>query len=147
MNFFNAIKLSTETKQLASVFSYLQQKAVTSSTEQELIFDLKNHTYSYNSTKNKYYTHALSKSIEFGFIPNVIGPPGKPKNIIKKVSTFQKKKLGNPVVRFLPDGNANPGTIYLVDKNKKYMQALTCSVELSSCARVYRYINNKWVSV
>ena len=144
MPFFNLIILNKETELMASTFSHLQQKAITSNITLELIFTTTANKYTYQTTSQKTYTHILPKPIQFGFRDKTLGPPSNHKNPILKSITFKRKNIKGPTVSFFPDGNISAGTVYLIDKNKKYMKALTCSVEETSYLRIYDYINNKW---
>lgn len=145
MNFVNSVIMSHETKKLASTFSFLQQRAMTTNTKSEITFDLSNDSYTYQTTNNKTYTNKLPRHIQFGFVPNTMGPPASPKKPIKHAVTFPKR-TPSPCVTFSPDGNISAGTIYLTDSKKRYMKALSCSVEEASFLRMYSYRNGKWIA-
>ena len=48
---------------------------------------------------------------------------------------------------FFKDGTVSAGIIYLIDKNKTAMYALSCGISSISYLRRYKYIDisNKWL--
>lgn len=133
-----------ELEKMFMTFSYLQQKAIAGNCVQELTFDETNRTFCYNGPNNKACVQILGKGVNFGFIAGVKGPPSNPTNLITKAITFSPSKE-KPTVQFYPDGKIRPGTVYLVDKNKTFMGALTCPISGVSYMRKYRFYNKKWV--
>lgn len=143
-NFVNKFILQNEVDKIYVTFSYLQKKAMASNRTQELYVDLFKNTYSYATVNNSFKEYKLPKVVEFGLIPGVLGPPYNPSKVIKSPITF-KKKDNLYVINFYPDGNISSGSIFFVDKDKKYLFSLSCPVAPFSCIRRYKYENNKWV--
>ena len=140
--FFNKFILKNEVDRIFTLFSYLQQKAITSNTQQEIIFNLQNDSYLMNlqSKENK-----LASVVRFGFLPNSYGPPSDPKKTIKDAITFKKIEDNKFKVTFCSDGKIETGSIYFVDKDYKYMLAITIPVSNVSYIRKYEYKNGKWL--
>lgn len=127
-------------------FSYLQQRAIACQSSQELIFDLKKNSYSYLQSTGKLFVRILPQTVSFGFFQGAHGPPSDPRFPIKTSLTFPMQQ-GNIQIVFFADGKITPGTVYLVDKQRKNMVALTVPVSQVSYVRKYDYHqkNNKWV--
>ena len=138
--FFNKFILTSQTDKLFATFSYLQQKAIASNQEQKLTFNLKNNTYSHD---NKSYK--LPEVVRFGCLPGAKGPPSSPSKEIKKSITFAKLSESQFCMSFYVDGKVSPGTAYLIDKDQKFMMALTCPISQVSCIRKYKYDDGRWV--
>lgn len=133
LNFLNQELIVTELEKLHMTFTYLQQVAVSSNKKQELkIFPPK--AYSYGD-----HTEQLSSNIEFGLNGHTQGPPSSQDKEVNSV-TFK-----NSAVNFYPDGKIQPGTIYLTDRSKTYLYALTVPVGQISFIRKYKNKNGKWV--
>lgn len=132
--------LQNEVDKLFSTFSYLQQKAIATNIEQVLYFDSNKKTYEYSKVEYK-----LSEKIDFGILPGVLGPPAKPRKIIKEPILFEK--ISNNLFRvvFYPDGNMSSGSVFFIDSKKKYLMSLNCPVSPFSCIRKYKYENSRWV--
>ncbi|MCK4499119.1 hypothetical protein KAU11_01325 [Candidatus Babeliales bacterium] len=137
-SFFTKALVKSEVEQLHTTFSFLQQKALATGAKQKLSFDISNNRYTYQ-LKSKLVTHTLPAKVSFDFLPNALGPPSKANRPITQASTF------GAYITFFPDGTITPGTIYLVDNNKKIMNALTVPVSDVSYVRKYRYGDKRWV--
>lgn len=173
--FLNKGYLDNELEKIFVVFSYLQQKAIASNQDQILIINSENNSYyeeNINYGKNpfalpaghsfsdgwsvaplarsrmgtnKHINHKLTPNITFGFIDKAKGPPSNPiKNIDKSIS-FDSINNDEYKVTFCANGKIKPGTIYLIDKNKNYMVALTCPISQVSYIRKYSFNNGAWV--
>ena len=129
LSFLDDAIAHAEVDKLASVSTYLQQKALATNNDQLLVFDREKNKYRFDNT---YET--LSKRVSFGFLPNVLGSPGSPSQRIKKAITFADSSI-----HFYPTGIISAGTVYLTDKNKKTMYALSNAVSQVSYLRLYRY--------
>ena len=133
LSFLDSTIVHAEVNKLATVCSYLRQKAMTTNAECVLEFD---------SEKNEYrcgeIREVLPQRVSFGFLPKALGPPGSPSHRIEKSITFP----GN-IIHFYPTGIISSGTVYLVDKNKRYLYALSNAVSQFSYLRFYRY-DGKW---
>ena len=138
LSFFQHYYLSQELQELHSIVSYLQHKSMATNTIQKLYIHPNNHSYSYEKN-NHAVTHILNDNVKFGFMERVKGPPSSPKKAIEKSITFHKN-----IIEFYPQGTVSSGTIYLTDKNKHYLQALTCGISHISHIRTYLFTENKW---
>ncbi|CDK30642.1 type II secretion system protein [Candidatus Babela massiliensis] len=130
-----------ELERLYSCALYLQNQSKVESQDKYILFDEINNQYHYYNNDIK-ETHKLSSQIAFGFLPNSKGPPSNPTSKIKKAITFNNKKI-----MFFKDGTVSAGIIYLIDKNKTAMYALSCGISSISYLRQYKYIDisNKWL--
>lgn len=123
---------------LSVIFAYMQQRALASNQEQQLFFDIKNNSYFFiNNGKTTVFS--LSPKIIFGYLPGSFGPPASPVSPITNPITFSIDKKGAIFVQFNPNGNIKPGSLYIIDKQKNSMGALTCSVSQVSYVRQYTY--------
>lgn len=132
-SFLDSTIVRTEIDKLTAACSYLRQKAITTNAECVLRFD---------SAKNEYYADGIHEVVSqracFSFLPGVLGPPGCPSHAIKKSITFPGYEI-----HFYPTGIISSGTVYITDKNKRYMFALSNAVSQFSYLRLYRY-DGKW---
>ncbi len=133
LSFLDDTIAHAEIDKLAGACTYLQQKAIATNSDQSLVC---------NTQKNEYrgdnVCETLSSRISFGFLPNVLGSPGSPSRSIKKAITFPDSSI-----HFYPTGIISSGTVYLTDKNKKIMYALSNAVSQVSYLRLYRY-DGRW---
>ena len=141
-SFFNRFVLKNEVDKVFTIFSYLQQKAIASNNQQEIIFDLQKNSYLMNSNSKE---NKLANVVRFGFLPNSYGPPSDPTKLIQNAVSFKKYDQNKFKVIFYPDGKIESGSIYLVDKDYKYMLALTVPVSNISYIRKYEYEYGKWI--
>ena len=132
-SFFDAVIVHVEIEKLATACNYLQQKAIATNQECTMRFDIQNNAYYVDKICEK-----LSKNIVFGFSSQVLGPPGSPSTAITKAITF-----ADSVIHFYPTGIISAGTIYLIDKKKQSMYALSNAVSQVSFLRLYCY-EQKW---
>jgi prepilin-type N-terminal cleavage/methylation domain-containing protein len=133
LSFLDNTIVHTEIDKLATVCSYLQQKAIASNSDQNLVCDTTNNKY-----RGDNVNETLSSRVCFGFLPNVLGSPGSPARVINKAVTFVDSSI-----HFYPTGTISSGTVYLTDKSKKNMYALSNAVSQVSYLRLYRY-DGKW---
>ena len=143
LTFLDSYRLTQETERLFMVFSYLGQKAIASQQTQSLFLDERSNSYRYRANSEKFRHYTLGKSVSFGFLDNAFGPPANPETAITKSITFQSQN-NEHVVYFYSQGTASSGTVYLVDRNKRFMKALTCSVAGVAYTRKYHYTQNGW---
>ena len=141
-SFFNKFVLKNEVDKVFTLFSYLQQRAIASNNQQEIIFDLQNNSYLMNSNPKE---NKLANVVKFGFLQNSYGPPSDPTKLIQNAVSFKKDGTNKFKVIFYPDGKVESGSIYLIDKDYKNMMALTIPVSSVSYIRKYEYKNGKWV--
>ncbi len=140
-SFFNKFVLKNEVDKVFTLFSYLQQKAIASNKQQEIVFDLQNNSYlmNFESKENK-----LANVVKFDFLPNSYGPPSDPTKLIQSAVSFKKDGQNKFKAIFYPDGKIESGSIYLIDKDYKYMMALTVPVSNVSYIRKYEYKDGRW---
>ncbi len=140
--------LNDELEKLAIVIGYQQQRALVTNQLQIITLNILAHTYAY-PIHGRTVAYKLSDRVQFGFIPSVLGPPGNPNAPITQPITFQPytTQANTFVIVLFPNGNISPGALYIVDKRKKTMGALTCSVSRVSYIRRYLYQSNQWVLV
>jgi prepilin-type N-terminal cleavage/methylation domain-containing protein len=129
LSFLDETITHAQVDKLAAVCSYVQHKAIASNSEHIILCDEQKNEY-----RGSNVVETLSPRVCFGFIPNVLGSPGSPSRAIKKAITFPDNSI-----HFYPTGIISSGTIYVTDKNKKYMYALSNAVSQVSYLRRYRY--------
>jgi competence protein ComGC len=147
IGFFEKQTLKRETQKLFSVLEFLRKKAIATNKNQSLILDIEQNKYTYKRTKNGFAQNKLSTNIIFGFLENIKGPPSSPKKIIKKATTFPKIKdsVAKYIITFFNDGKISCGTLYLTNKKKTFMKAITCPISQVSLIRKYQLVeNSKW---
>ncbi len=129
MRMFSGLVVRADIEKLYTVCMYLRQKAVSTRTEQLLEFDQLNNAYRYDGT-----VEHLSTAATYGFVEDVMGPPSAPHKTITTYSSFDSSHIV-----FYPDGIIQSGTLYITDKDKKMLYALTSGVGQVSFLRKYRY--------
>lgn len=140
-------ELYTDLDHLFSVITYLHYRAMATHTIQELFFDLEKQVY-YFIKHEKKHEKRLHASTLFGYLPNAMGPPSSPTELITKPITFAQKNTKSTLsARFFPDGKISSGTIYLIDKYHTAMVALTTPVSETPYTRKYKYLENQWVAI
>lgn len=125
-----------EAEKLALVCRYLQHAAMMSNEPKMLMFDLKQHCYSYDGCSVR-----LSNQVKFGVLEGVKGPPSKPAHFIESPISFKDGRI-----IFYPDGIIQSGTVYLIGKNAQIMYALSCPISQVSYVRIYKY-DGSWQCV
>lgn len=118
-----------EIEKLALICRYLQNAAMMSNTPRMLVFDIKKPGYTYEGG-----SELLPSSVEFGVLSGAKGPPSNPTRQIQSPITFENERI-----IFHPDGIIQPGTVYLVSKDKQVMYALSSPVSQVSYMRIYKY--------
>jgi prepilin-type N-terminal cleavage/methylation domain-containing protein len=126
---FNGFTVRTEIDKLHATCMYLQRLAYTTGQSYTISFDQEHNNYTFEGA-----TQQLPSQVVFGYLPKVKGPPASPKKEISSAVTFGQKSIV-----FHPDGIIQPGTLYLVDKGRHHMYALTCAVAQFSYLRRYCY--------
>lgn len=169
MSFVNRFLVENEVDKMFTAFSFLQQRAIASNQEQEIIFDPAQNSYFYDlgggsygsiprlssglprtvgydlKTEPKFVTCKLPDAVKFGFLQGANGPPSSPGKPILSPITFKDIGSGMFKITFYTDGKVQPGTVYFIDKNKNFMMALTCPISQVSFIRKYKYNQGKWV--
>ena len=134
ITFLYKLQVKSEVELLHTTLCSLQQRALTTNTEQMLRFDSANNSYFFNGT-----THALPPSIQFGYKDGAQGPPSAPSKPITHACSF----VDNTII-FWPDGIIKSGTVYLVDKKKRYAYALSNAIGTVSFLRIYEHKQGTW---
>lgn len=129
LSFLDSAIVHADVQKLVAVCSYLRQKAMTHNVEYVLVLDVQKNEYRCDGIRE-----VLSQRVSFGFLPHVYGPPGSPSRLIDKAISFSQSSI-----HFFPTGIISSGTVYLVDKEKRYMYALSNAVAQFSYLRLYRY--------
>ena len=127
--FFNRSIVSAQLEQLYSMCHLARQTALSTNQAQSIHFDIASNTYYWGDRKE-----VLPRTIRFGFIPGVQGPPSNPTTILHTPITFSGNKI-----TFYPDGIIQAGTLYLTDEHQTIMYALSNAVSQFSYIRMYRY--------
>jgi len=131
--FLQHLKVLSEIEKLHSICLYLNHKAIITKQKKMLAFNINDNSYSYENKKE-----FLPKNVIFGIKNKLNGPPSAPSKLLTKPITFPNNKIS-----FTSQGILQPGSIYLIDKNKKYQYALSVPVSQISFIRKYKY-NKKW---
>lgn len=131
LSFLDRLIVRSELQALYATCCYAQQVAQAHQAPCTIVCDAVRHTYTCNG-----HVRALPASIMFGTKPGVYGPPSTPTTLVGNPITFS-----NATIRAAESGVLSAGTIYMVDKNKRYQYALSCSVSQVSYIRCYRYDN------
>lgn len=129
--FIARFRVMAELQKLASICTYLQQRAIATGQPQIIQFDQTTHSYAY---AGKHET--LADGVLFGVLPSALGPPSHPTKMIAEPITYK-----NNTVQFLPDGTIESGAVYLVDAKKRSMVAFTTPIGDVSHVRLYSYAN------
>lgn len=133
ISFLDSTIVHAELGKLTAACEYLQQQAITTNSEKVLNCHTHNNCYDSDSIHEK-----ISHPASFGFLAGALGSPGAPSHPIKKAITFPGESI-----HFYPTGIISSGTIYLTDKNKRYMYAISNGISKVSHLRSYRY-DGKW---
>jgi len=133
-SFLNKMVVRGEAKKLYQVCSHLRSKALATQSEHTVTFDTKNNFYFVDGVQEK-----LPRFVQFGFLSGTKGPPSTSTIPITSAITFKKNRI-----LFGPSGKVQAGTVYLVDKNKKHMYALSSPVSHIPLLRIYYHDGKKW---
>jgi type II secretion system protein H len=118
-----------ELDKLYALCHYAQRYAMASNQVQTITFNIPANSYRFREREEK-----LLSGVQFGFIQGAKGPPAHPVSPLAKPITFVEDHI-----TFYPDGIIQAGTIYLVNKNKTTMYALSNAVSQVSHLRMYAY--------
>jgi len=134
VSFLDRDIVRVEVDKLCNVLRYLQRSAMVSNSKQTISFNEKNGSYRFEGQ-----SHKLAKQVIFGFTSGTKGPPSSPIRLVTSPITFK----GNKLV-FTPEGIMSSGTIYLTDRERKFLYAVSVSVANVSYIRKYLY-DGKWI--
>lgn len=129
ISFIDRLMVKTEVEKLFLICRSLQQEAISCNEQRILSFDEAHQSYRYGNTVEK-----LNRSVNFGIIPTVKGPPASPTHVLTKAITF-----GGGKIIFSPDGIIQSGSVYLVSNDKQSLYALCSPVSQVSFLRMYCY--------
>jgi len=118
-----------ELDKLYALCHYAQRYAMASNQMRTITFNLPANSYRFREREEK-----LLSNVQFGFIQGAQGPPAQPTSALTKPITFVDEHI-----TFYPDGIIQAGTVYLVNKNKTIMYALSNAVSPVSHLRKYAY--------
>lgn len=135
-SFLQKTLVRSEIEKMHALFVYMQHLAIATQKDQTIEFDVANNVYFCNKQMI-----ALAQGISFGTISGVYGPPSSPHTLINKPITFAHNKI-----TFYAQGTMQAGTIYLTDRSKNYLYALTTPVSHISYVRRYKY-EREWVQL
>ncbi len=125
----SSLHARTELQLLYQACIYMQRRALLKNEPQTLRFDLAEQKYHF---ENK--THTLAPGTMFGIIQGVKGPPSTPTKPLTTACTFK-----NNSITFYPDGIIDAGSIYITNKGRTQLYALTNAVSTYSYLRAYCY--------
>lgn len=128
-SYLQRLLVRSEIEKMYAICMYAQRYAILSNQTHVLIFDVKGQKYCFNGR-----TESLPRGVRFGSLPGVCGPPSTPHSKIKEPITFHAQRIV-----FHPDGIIQPGAVYLVDSEYRYMYAMSSAVAQVSYLRKYEY--------
>ena len=138
-HFFNKSShdLTYELNKIEIILKFLQQRALATNQTQTIVIDPTIQTFTW-IINNQKITHTLTPTLKFGFLPQSYGPPSDPTALITDSITF--KQINNfYYIELFPNGKISSGSIYLIDKNRIIMGALTSGISQVSYIRRYVY--------
>jgi len=84
---------------------------------------------------------SLASGVQFGFLPQLLGPPSQPTRLIDKAVSFLHNRIN-----FYADGTMSSGTIYLLDSQNRRCYAVTIPAGQAPFIRSYEY-QDRWVLI
>jgi hypothetical protein len=129
--------VKTELLLLQTTCRYLQQVAIATNQEQQLVFDCALQKYSYDTS-----THQLNAGVVYGFPQDLKGPPACPCKLLSKPVTFV-----NDTITFYPTGIISAGSVYFSDAGHTCCYALSNAISQVSYIRIYTSCAQKWQEV
>jgi len=127
----------TEIEKMTLMFRYLHRMALARNQDQHL--KLFPHEGRYEGAGHCEY---LPEGVIFAVLDGAQGPPSHPHHVLAKPVTYKDDR-----VTFYAHGTIQAGTIYLTDKHKQVMYALSSAISPIFYTRAYRYnsANQEWV--
>lgn len=129
MDFISAGNARQELDLLYQTCLYAQRRAISSGKPCTVILDTERGQYSCDER-----IRTLEEGVRFDFLPQVKGPPSAPQQPILKASTFKQNRISCS-----SEGIIDAGTVYLTDRSRKCLYALTSGIAPYSYLRKYRY--------
>jgi type II secretory pathway pseudopilin PulG len=142
--FYTQALLYREIDLLYATCSYLQQASIAAGKKHILYINKKERLYFYLLRGIRTIKHSLYSEIDFGSLPESLGPPASPNHLIVDPITFPTEDKKNYTITFYPDGTISAGSIYVRTKRHNFMAALTYQVGGISSLRTYRYQQGMW---
>jgi prepilin-type N-terminal cleavage/methylation domain-containing protein len=133
--------ITRELDRIATLCTYLQQRARASQQQHALMIDIPNNRY-LMQIGNRLNCYTLSQSLLFGTPPQS-GSPNNQNQKARQPVTFSQKN-GLHCIDFFPNGKISSGSLYIIDKQESTGGALTCGVTQVSYIRRYVYKNHHW---
>lgn len=130
MHFLTRGYVRAELEALYQICLYAQRRAISSGQTCTVLLDIEKHRYSCNER-----VCTLTDGVQFGILPNVKGPPSSPQQTATNISTFKNNKISCS-----PEGTVDAGTVYMTDRSRQCLYALTSGVAPYSYLRKYRYV-------
>lgn len=129
----------TEIEKMMLMFRYLHRTALTRNQDQHLQLFPQESWY-----EGAGHREILPGGVQFAVLPGVYGPPSHPHQALSTPSTYKDNRI-----TFYAHGIIQAGTVYLTDKNKQVMYALSSAISPIAHIRAYRYniANQEWVAL
>jgi prepilin-type N-terminal cleavage/methylation domain-containing protein len=154
-SFVDRFAVRSEVEKFATTCRYLRELAMSTNTEQRLVFDLKNNSYSFvdpvhhplpgpaeGQSQSSEVVQKLSPRVQFGVGKRAVsGPPSAPTKPITHAVTYI-----NNAILFYPDGIIQAGIVYFSDVASKFVYAVSTPVSQISFVRTYVY-DGTWTSL
>jgi hypothetical protein len=134
--------LIQETKNIMLIFATLQKRAILTHKIHCIDFNEQSQRYTAHDQGSYVRHYMLTSGIQWGFIASAYGPPSAPIKNLLKTHTFP---LDHKQARlfFYPNGTITCGSMYFVDKSKRFMTALSCGVGDETTIKIYCYKGHK----
>lgn len=131
--------VQVEIQKLMLMFRYLHRTALAQNQDQCLKLFIKEGWYE-GAGRREY----LPEGIQFAVLADVYGPPSSPSQKLEKAITYKDDS-----VLFYAHGAIQAGTIYLTDKNREIMYALSTAIAPIAHIRVYKYdaLRQGWIAL
>jgi type II secretory pathway pseudopilin PulG len=132
LSFLSRVAAKAELEKMYALFMLLQNTAISTGKPEIVTFQPAASTYTH-----AIFTEKLLPGVQFGTIEGVLGPPATPTSPLKTPITFANNRL-----TFYPTGSRSAGSLYITDKQKNSLYALTCPI--AGPMRMYKF-HGKWM--
>jgi type II secretory pathway pseudopilin PulG len=123
-----------EVERLYAAIVLVRHYALCTNEAQELHFDCQEGSYT-----SFFGRHHVVRGVLLGIIKGIKGPPSAPTTPLMSPITFADNRI-----LCYQNGVIDAGTVYLVDKSKRHLYAVSCGVAQEPYVRCY-YYNHKWI--
>ena len=137
ISWYDRYLVRLEIERLYATIMLVHQSACNTQKPQEIIIQSNENCY-----RTSYGKDELIKGVLFGVMAGVKGPPSLPVHFLTKPVSFARN-----CITCYPDGVIDAGTVYLTNKSKSCLYALSCGVAQEPYIRCYYYYQSKWVSL